>query len=228
MSSIPWADSGKFTRHTNWAQGWGMTRYGVATAITASAYTTIGTGAQFLNDAHSQNPNTMENLGYGTGAAIGEGLVLVTMGITAADAYRSRGSNLKNPAFQATMYKDKLYRNPNTIVGPRTGTKVKNAPRAKTGLFRGGKFIKPMSWKKDISLGIGAMLTGMVASAGLGMVGRYIDGNIAEHKRRSVIDYDSRFFDTRRYDQATNNQVGMAMQNYSDRLVSVARIHHSR
>ena len=115
----------------------------------------------------------------------------------------------------------------NQTIGPKAIQSVKK--HGKSGVMKNGKFIKSMNWKRDIALLVGGPIAvSMGASAVGGFVGRFLDEEVAGRRAGQQMTYDNRFFDSRKYDMNTYDQVGAAMQSYQNKMVSSARIFHSR
>jgi hypothetical protein len=90
------------------------------------------------------------------------------------------------------------------------------------------KFIKSHGFVKGTLPFVGAFLVGQMTRSILGFAGGMVDEAVKDYHRSRRIQYDNRFFNTQR-DQMTNYQtLGMAMNNYENRMMSTSRIYHSR
>jgi hypothetical protein len=219
MKALPVVgDIGKAPVFKNRSQGWGLNRYLTFMGAVSTASVAANTAAQFVQDVHNDDPNKFERLGLGLGGLTSEGMFLGGAMLGAWDQWRQNGlpeAVLKDGTVHAGAH--------SAIKGGKKG--VLNT---KSGL-RGGSFIKTNTFIRDTLMFTAApILAGMAVGALGSMAGRFIDNRIREQKQGSQLNYDNRFFDTRKYDQQTYNQVSRAMEDYADRMVSVARIHHSR
>lgn len=100
------------------------------------------------------------------------------------------------------------------------------------GVLRGKGFHASPTGIKGLMSGmapfIGAFAVGQLARGALGFAGSLVDQAAHDYHRQRSIHYDSRFFNTQRDQQSAYNTLGMAMNNYENRMQSTARIFHSR
>jgi len=95
-------------------------------------------------------------------------------------------------------------------------------------LTKGGRSILRQGFGWDIKATFGIMGLGILGSMALGAIGSIMDEAHKDSMNFRKIQYDTRYFDTRQADMSSYHQIGAAMQNYSSRMQSVARIYHAR
>lgn len=81
-----------------------------------------------------------------------------------------------------------------------------------------------------LTMGLGMMVSYTVGK-GLGFMGKIIDSVHQSYQQAKMPTYDTRFFQNRmteQWDMTAQQQVGAAMSDFSNRMVSTARIMHSR
>jgi hypothetical protein len=210
--------------YRNMFQGFGLSRYFALSSIIATAATAGNTAVQFAQDASSGSENTFENLGYGVGGvAMEAGFAMSAMQV-ARDQWK-QNTTPSRTMYEATRSKNSIYLAPDEKLGGKwrapKGTKMqKGSYNAATGeFFKHG-------WKKDILFAGAAIGAGMAVSWAASTAGRMVDNHTKDVKSRSQLNYDTRFFNTQMYDQMAYQQAGQSMGDYSDRIVSVARIYH--
>jgi hypothetical protein len=110
----------------------------------------------------------------------------------------------------------------------------------KPGHFKNGKFFKGMSFKRMLAYGFAAPVIGGAVTAMGSLAGRALDTMLDETSNRKKLSYDSRFFsgekkyDRGGYDQfgsfeaGTNFKMQDAMNQQQAKMMSMARIYHSR
>lgn len=97
------------------------------------------------------------------------------------------------------------------------------------GVWKNGQFLKSGSIATDIFLIAGGTVALNIAGSAIGgLAGRIADEALADSRNRRGMYYDNRYFDNRQYGYSTMQQVGMAMNNHGQNMMSVARIFHSR
>lgn len=226
--------------YNNPMQGWGLTRFFGAMSVVDTLHMGATTGINFMQDVQDDNPYKFQRLGAGLGGTFGAGVGIAAAGWAAMDEMRRVGGA------DAFKYKGTVYGTDANgkfgVFGGQSASKaqVQSAQRRfnsrsmfnnrgfKPGVFKGGKFIGT-GWKKDLLwMAAAPAIAGITASIGGSMVGAAMDDHFNSQKAGAQLNYDTRFFDTRRYDQTTFQQTGNAMEKMQERMLSVARIYHSR
>ena len=103
-----------------------------------------------------------------------------------------------------------------------------------------GRFIKPWGIGKSISMFAGFAVAGAVFQGAASMTGRALDTMLQDTKGQRQLSYDHRFFSGQaKYDRGSYDQFGQvepgsgfkmqdAMNEYSGKMMSMARVYHSR
>lgn len=234
--------SWEYATDNNWMSKSWMNRTILAAEGFHGAAKTIESADQFVTGAWNGDPNVFEQAGHNSGDIIGAGLGMAGM---AAWAILQRRSALAPKAFKTAtgdvfkQFKHGGFKDVSTgkvQLGPRAipaGAQQGVYARAFAGKNIGRKgFIKSGGFKgvvKDMGMFVVApIITGIAAGMALGFAGRYLDEVNADFKSRKHMYYDNRYFDTRKYDASSNEQIGMAMNDYSNKMQSIARVYHSR
>lgn len=211
--------------------------FAVASAVGAGT-AGINAGMTLLNGANSVDPNTFENTGYAAGAALGAGAQLgLDVGFLRHSYLREGGTAGYIPKGANTT---QGFRSMESLkesgeeLGKGWTKGVKHAEGSgKFNLWsrmrgRPGDFSKAFSVGRGLTAFAAPIGIGIAAGAALGFAGKFMDEAWAEHRKSKMPTYDSRFFDTSKYDQSTYQQVGAGMQAYGSKMMSLSRIYHSR
>jgi len=231
--------------------GLGINRFVNITSAAALGATVFNGATDFAQGAYNQDPNKFERLGGSAGAAVGETAMLGMGLVSTWDLWREshvvdgkrvglteglRGANGK-------MYKALESGGAVGPNGERMGAAWEKRARQVNGRFLekpgsaanpfrgspGSKWIKPFNIKTNLLMFAGIPIAaGLLASTAGGLAGKFIDEQVASQRQSRQMSYDTRFFDSRRYDMNTYEQVGAAMESYQNKMVSVARIFHGR
>jgi hypothetical protein len=214
--------------------------FAMSLADTAKGVGEIGETA--WNNALTNDPDGFRKLGEQGGML---GMDALFLGLTAHQSIRDtlglRGQEVfrTGGAFRGkTFYRENgemLERISRRGVAQGTGLSLAGAEAKaiikgadKRYLLKSGMSTMRQTWKFDVGVTLGIMGVGILGSAALGAVGGIMDMANADSKSFKRIHYDTNYFDTRKQDMSSYDQIGAAMQNYSSRMQSVARIYHSR
>jgi hypothetical protein len=188
-------------------------------------------------DINSMDPNAYEKAGYTSGEVIG------AVGDFALNAGFLRHALIREGGQEAIKHGGNIYSHVGGKVSGLNGSPIR-ADLAddilKSGtrgvyqsevslgkrLMGGRKFMKNWSFARGLGVTLLPMALGAAASFGLGIAGKMVDEANQSARAMRSIKYDNRFFDTSRYDQSTYQQVGQAMNNYSSKMMSMARVYH--
>ena len=221
--------------------GAGVNRYFTAASM-ADTMTSAFTGATgALQNAWDDNPNTFQNIGISAGSVIESAGYTVTGTYLGVKGYLNHGS-LHARNINGTVYKQLSGSHGNwvshNVGGGVTSASmtndameglVKNGSAEKGFLRKTGKFVKHMSMAKSLTVGaLLPMAAGYIGGKAIGLAGKVLDSAYSEDRTGRQVHYDNRFFDTQKNQASAYNQIGMALDNAQMKMVSVARIYHSR
>lgn len=186
-------------------------------------------------DINSMDPNAFEKAGMTAGGVVGAvGDFGLNLGFLRHAAIREGG-------IEAIKHNGTIYSHLGDTVKNLNGSSVsgdiadimkngtKGVYQENVGMKRmlgGRKFMKNWGFAKGLGITLLPMALGAAASVGLGIAGKMMDEANQSARAMRSIKYDNRFFDTSRYDQSTYQQVGQAMNNYSSKMMSMARVYH--
>ena len=225
----------------------GMNRYFVASSGIGTMTSAMRGSSNFMQAAWDDDPNKFQQLGNDASDVFGEGLMTGMAGIMAAQHIRTfgttEGMHIKEGANAGTYQKlsgggwERIGKK-GALAEEEMHAIMKNKGAFKVnvrgGAAYGGKLknpfgtYRPMGMKGNIGMIAGQIALGVAAKFALGFAGRVLDQAYSEDKHFRKPQYDNRFFNTQRYDQSSYQQLGAAMDNYENRMMSVARIYHAR
>ena len=223
----------------------GMNRYFVASSGVDIAVSAMRGTSSYMQNAWDDSPTKFEELGAGTAEVIKGGGMLAMSAAMAAQHLRTLGTDegyyipdkgtlgkLKTGGWQKVG--DTAGK---TFLDDEMKVLMKNKGAFKVNIRGGAEYskakslfstYKPMGWR-----GIGLMAAlqfgvDIGSKVLLGFAGRALDQAYNEQRHFMKPYYDNRFFNTQEYDRSSYQQLGMAMDNYENRMMSVARIYHAR
>lgn len=226
----------------------GMNRYFIGSSGVGTMASAINAGQNFMNGAWDENPNKFQQLGSDTGDMVGEASMfgmsavmgmqhLRTLGKTSG--YYHNGTTYQKLAAGGWEGIGKGVVPEETMKGymAKAGkdsfaVNVKNGAPFKSGWKGFGSRIagtyKPMGMKGNLYMMGAQIAVGLTAKLALGFAGKVLDEAYSESRHFRKPQYDNRFFNTQKEDQSSYQQLGAAMESYENKMMSVARIYHSR
>ena len=94
-----------------------------------------------------------------------------------------------------------------------------------------GKFIKRGFWRGPGGMAaaiVAPLLLEKMAAPVVGMAGKWLDESFHDFHQAKRVNYDNRYFNTQQWQMNSYQQMGAAMNNYENSMMSIARIYHSR
>lgn len=241
----------KYHRHSSlWDYGLGVNRYHATSEFASMVVDPFNVTTQAIDNAWNEDPNTFEKFGKGLGDTVGTAGMFggsVAFGARGFLDHNASHARKFGKGFSSGVYTQLKDKNGGWELTHGTGipnakpiitneemkdfTKnlkgTKGVYRTNRGPFNG--FAKNMSMAKTLGWSFVAPLAaGFVTSKVLGVGGKILDSAYSHDRTGKQIKYDNRFFDSRANQAAAYNQIGMAMNNYQEKMVSVGRIYHSR
>lgn len=214
-------------------------------------------GMEMVNSALSTPVNTVESFWEtGTGfGALGQGVGQTVGGAFAtggaawwaghaarrlgqAEAFAMKGGFVYGALKDGSMQRLSGAGKPVIFKNPKAVNAIKKL--GVSGVYKNGKFLKHAGLLKGMAGMVALSLAPVVLGAAGSAIGGVMDEMMSEHLNRGKYTYDTRYFagqakyDNGYYDQlgqlnsGTNKRVVDAMQSYSSKMMSVARIYHSR
>lgn len=194
---------------------------------------------------YDKDPNAYENIGSSLGNAVGAGGIFGVTLYSSLHHWRRKGMQ---DAFKIASEEGLMGGNAGiwkvgangTLRAPNgkfftesskdfssvMKTLKKNGTKGKWSTSKG--FMKGLSGKRELGLNLGALAIGAAVGLVAGYAGKLVDESNQNFLRSKYPQYDNRFFDTREQDMSSYQQLGAAMNTYHNRMVSTARIFHSR
>lgn len=214
----------------------GLNTYWNITSVTDPLTEARDVATSFYDNARSNNPNTFSEAGFGIGSVVGSfaaGGFAIKMAMNDKKQYNLRGHgyqdtvkmNLSDDLFLKKRSGDLIHSSGLRVNDTQSKFIKKNSS---AGLMKGGHFVKnPKIWKGFAGM-FGSVAAGMVLGSGLSVAGSFLDDAAQDDRNRRQMSYDTRYFNTSKYEQSAYDTIGSAMDSMESRMISTARIYHSR
>lgn len=189
------------------------------------AESALQTGTDGLQQANALDPGTMERAGYNIGSGVAS---LTQLGVDLGFLHNSwtRYGGATKWMKNGELFNNAVEGGVKGVFNPGMRSKLTFSamrPSNPSGFMRNWGLLRGLGLTMALPI-----VAGMALSPALGFAGKVIGENWAINRKLSDVRYDNRFFQFNKEDVSTSQSVGMALNNYESKIISLSRIYHSR